>query len=89
MGSDKKKRTNLETDSTTDSKSGTQLVTIEQAMDLCGGYGKFQRISASCLIVFMVLSQCFLYSFPFLESTPKYLCKNLNSNSTAEYQCGP
>jgi hypothetical protein len=36
----------------------------------------------------MVLSQCFLYSFPFLESTPKYLCTNEGGDGIY-YQCGP
>lgn len=58
-------------------------------MDLCGGFGKFQKISASALILVMVLSQCFLYSFPFLETTPKYLCIDNDDKTYTEYQCGP
>lgn len=51
---------------------GKELVTIDQAFELCGGFGRFQKINATVLIMTMVLSQCFLYSFPFLEVEPKY-----------------
>jgi hypothetical protein len=58
-------------------------------MDLCGGFGRFQKISATMLILAMVLSQCFLYSFPFLENTPKYLCRYPPiSEKTPWVQCG-
>ena len=53
-------------------KTGFQVVTIEEAFEKCGGYGKFQKISAVFLVLSMGLSQCFLYSFPFLELVPKF-----------------
>jgi hypothetical protein len=63
--------TNIDFDGTPGKK---RLVTVDQAFEICGGFGKFQKISAAVLILVMGLSQCFLYSFPFLELEPKYEC---------------
>jgi hypothetical protein len=60
--------------------NGKQLVTIDQAFEICGGFGRFQKLNAAVLILAMVLSQCFLYSFPFLEVEPKYKCLNTDTN---------
>ena len=68
-------------------KTGFQEVTIEEAFDKCGGFGKFQKISATFLVLSMGLSQCFLYSFPFLELVPKFGCRNSESE-TVYTPCG-
>jgi hypothetical protein len=76
-----------ETATNAEKKSGFQVVTIEEAFDKCGGFGKFQKISATFLVISMGLSQCFLYSFPFLELVPKFGCRK--SESDNEYTpCG-
>ena len=51
-----------------------KLVTVDQAFELCGGYGRFQKTSALVLILCMGFSTCFLYSFAFLEVMPKLKC---------------
>jgi hypothetical protein len=48
---------------------------VDEAYEKCGGFGRFQKISAVFLILCMSLSQCFLYSFPFLELIPKFECR--------------
>ena len=46
---------------------GSKMVTVDQAFEICGGYGRFQKINATFLIICMGFSTCFLYSFAFLE----------------------
>lgn len=58
-----------------------KVITIEQALEACGGFGRFQKVSSAILILVMCLSQCFLYSFPFLEIEPKYICFSPGTNT--------
>lgn len=60
---------------------GQKMVTVDQAFEICGGYGRFQKINATFLIICMGFSTCFLYSFAFLEVQPKLKCyDNTNYN---------
>ncbi|CDW90772.1 solute carrier family member 5 [Stylonychia lemnae] len=53
-----------------------QIVDMDQALELCGGFGKFQLIGSTFLMMAMVSSAFFLYSFAFLEHKPQYQCLN-------------
>ena len=60
-------------------------VTLEEAFELCGGFGRFQLFQAILMILTMTSASYFLFSLPFLEKEPSYLC--LNQGEKVWYQC--
>lgn len=59
-------------------------VTVEEAYELCGGYGRFQKILSTLVILTMISSMFFLFSLAFLEAEPKYYC---TADDGSEYSC--
>ncbi len=47
-------------------------VTVDDAFEISGGYGSFQKISSIFMIMAMGSVAFFLYAFSFLEHRPKY-----------------
>lgn len=62
------------------------MVTVDQAFELCGGFGRFQKISAIFLVLCMGFSTCFLYSFAFLEVVPKLKCFDTGNPNQIAYR---
>eukprot|EP00347_Sterkiella_histriomuscorum_P021446 403333947 len=70
--SDKNQRYEKDSDS-------KQCVTVDQAFELCGGFGRFQYFNALLTIMTMGSSSFFLSSLAFLELEPHYICLKKDS----------
>jgi len=62
------------------------MVTVESAFELCGGFARFQKITAIFLVLCMGFSTCFLYSFAFLEVVPKLKCYEMSNPDPNNYR---
>jgi len=62
------------------------MVTVDQAFELCGGFGRFHKISTIILVLCMGFSTCFLYSFAFLEVEPKLKCFDTGNPNQIAYR---
>jgi len=51
-----------------------EIVSAEEALAKCGGFGRFQKLTAFMNIVALGSAAFFLYAFVFLELQPKYQC---------------
>jgi hypothetical protein len=52
----------------------TQKITIEEAYQKCGGFGRFQWFNAICNAISFMGPDFFLFSFAFLEVEPVFMC---------------
>jgi hypothetical protein len=50
-------------------------VTVEEAFELVGGFGKFQKFSAIMNALANAGASFMLYAFAFLEAEPKFMCQ--------------
>lgn len=53
----------------------TTPITVDEAFELCGGFGKFQLISAIINTLANCSAMFFFNSFTFLELRPQYMCQ--------------
>ena len=59
----------------TDDSPQRKKVTVEEAFELVGGFGKFQKFSAIMNALANAGASFMLYAFAFLEAEPKFMCQ--------------
>jgi len=63
------------TETEDDVQPGQRKVTVEEAFELVGGFGKFQKFSAIMNMIANSGAAFMLYAFAFLEAEPKFMCQ--------------
>lgn len=67
---------------------------IEEAIEQCGGVGRFQYKSFTVIVMGMLAGAFFLYSLPYFEKQPQLQCKSTSSQTdwvdcTQSVACNP
>mmetsp|Transcript_13266 Transcript_13266/g.18070 ORF Transcript_13266/g.18070 Transcript_13266/m.18070 type:complete len:164 (-) Transcript_13266:187-678(-) len=69
--------------------TGEAVTTIEDALALIGGFGKFQWIASIVCMANMIRNAFFYFPLPYLELYPEYICTDTSKPGSDTHVCEP